>query len=218
MKLIILTIFFAILAINSNGQTIDTTYYKDQFFSKKTSAEKAKFLKIATKNADGTLELLFQQIGSMEIIEHYRNDEQIGIWTKGNKIKDFDFEINYSNTACVDTLEGISIAELFNDNSILNYKAPRIATGQKDLFNYLWEEVEFPPKSLNERLSGNSYISFEINEEGTIQNIQAKKGGKIFFDKEVVRMIRKLKLSSAPMLNNKPTKICVNLPFKFMIQ
>jgi TonB family protein len=212
-------LIIALIALSflSKAQTKEIKYYKDEYFSKKTSAEKGKFQLTTLHYADGSVETIKQKINSDRIIEHFKNDEPIGIWSGGEKELNFDFKLEYTETGCIDTLVGINSSELFTDNDSLRYIAPKIASGKKDLYTYMWEEVKFPSKALNEGLSGKSYISFEINEEGIIQNIQAKSGGKIFFDKEVIRMIRKLKISSPPLLNNKPTKICVNLPFKFVI-
>jgi hypothetical protein len=217
MKKISLAISLFVFSFQAKAQTKEIEYFKDPYCSKKTNAEKGKFIRTTIRNSDGSIETIKQKINDNKIIEHFKNDEPIGIWMDGQRELNFDFDIKYTEAGCIDTLVGINSSELFTDNDSLRYISPKIASGKKDFYTYLWEEVMFPTKALNEGLSGKSNIYFEINEEGIIQNIQAKSGGKIFFDKEVIRMIRKLKISSPPLLNNKPTKICVNLPFKFVI-
>lgn len=218
MKNLKLTICFCLIAFCTNAQTKEITFYKDKYCSKKTSAEKGEFSLTIIKNLDGTIETIKQSINSDKFLETYKNDEQIGVWKNGNKIKNFDFEVHYNSNGCTDTVEGINATDLFANNDTLNYKAPIIATGEKDLYSFLGNEVEFPEKALNEGISGKSYLFFQIDENGMVHSIEAGKGGYIFFDKEVIRILRKLKISAPATLNNKAIKICVKLPFKFTMQ
>lgn len=217
MKKISLAISLFVFSFQAKAQTKEIEYYKDLYCSKKTNAVKGKFIRTTIRNSDGSIETIKQKINDNKIIEHFKNDEPIGIWMDGQRELNFDFDIEYTEAGCIDTLTGINSTELFTDHTSQNYIAPKIASGQKDLFDFLISEVIYPTKALNEGLSGKCLLFFSIDEQGNITKILARKGGLAIFDKEVIRMIRKLKISTPALLNGIPKTICVQLPFTFQM-
>jgi TonB family protein len=217
MKKMYLIISLFVFSILAKAQTKEIEYYKDLYCSKKTNAEKGKFQLTTLHYADGSVETIKQKINDNKIIEHFKNDEPIGIWMDGQRELNFDFDIEYTEAGCIDTLTGINSTELFTDHTSVNYIAPKIASGQKDLFDFLISEVIYPTKALNEGLSGKCLVFFSVDEQGNITKVLAQKGGLAIFDKEVIRMIRKLKISTPAMLDGIPKSICVKLPYNFVM-
>ena len=217
MKKMYLIISLFVFSILAKAQTKEIEYYKDPYCNKKTNAEKGKFQLTTLHYADGSVETIKQKINDNKIIEHFKNDEPIGIWMDGQRELNFDFDIEYTEAGCIDTLTGINSTELFTDHTSVNYIAPKIASGQKDLFDFLISEVIYPTKALNEGLSGKCLVFFSVDEQGNITKVLAQKGGLTIFDKEVIRMIRKLKISTPAMLDGIPKSICVKLPYNFLM-
>jgi hypothetical protein len=79
MKKMYLIISLFVFSILAKAQTKEIEYYKDPYCNKKTNAEKGKFQLTTLHYADGSVETIKQKINDNKIIEHFKNDEPIGL-------------------------------------------------------------------------------------------------------------------------------------------
>lgn len=62
-----------------------------------------------------------------------------------------------------------------------------------------------------------SRIYFTINTESRIENITARKGSTIGFDKGAIRVIKLLSFSNPALLNGKPQSVCITQKIKISL-
>ena len=220
-KTIITAILTLVLSGMSIAQTTTIKYYSDENLKKEVSIKKAKFSKTITQNADGSITTTTKNLKKDEIIssQTYKDNEPYGIWKiqTGSGVIDlnYDFNLEYTSIGCEESGHGIT--NYFQDNESLNYVAPKISSGQKNIMIYISQEMKYPPTAAEQGISGKVILQFDISAEGKIENIKVKKGVHIELDKESVRVVRELKFSSPPMLNGVAQQLCVMLPINYKI-
>lgn len=210
----ILLSVFSMYCVAQTSQTVH--YYKDQYLNKEVAKEKASFSKTITHTAD-TITTEVKNIKTNKIIrsESYKGDEPVGIWISGETKLDYNFTIVYSDDLCPINFPGIVIQDFFHDDDSIGYIAPKMQDGQALIYRFIMNQVRYPESAKLKKLQGMSTISFIINTEGRVENITARKGSNIAFDKEAIRVIKLLSFSSPAQLNGKPQRLCVMQKIKF---
>lgn len=206
------------------GQTT-TKYFKDieSILSPEVPKEQAKYSKSVTNNVDGTKTFEVFDISNNELISSktYLTLEPYGIWKvkkTSNLVElDYNFKLIYINKKeelCADTIFKKQIGNYLEDNESLDYKAPKMENNS-NLFQEITKKFVYPENLSEFAISGKTYIQFEINESGEVQNILIRKKNRIELDKEAVRVLRNIRFSEPAMINGKPINICLTLPVGF---
>ena len=222
-----LTILILVIGTICNAQIIQTTYYKNDFLKKETTAEKAKFSKIVTENTDGTIKTETFDIEKNEIIssETYKGDEPFGTWKHRRfnmeyesleyEFLDFSFDLIFSANPVADSIAGVK--NYFENNDSINYIAPKISSGEQAISEFLAKNIRYPRMARENGIAGMVYMTFSVTKEGVIENIVVKNGANILLAKEAVRVLRKIKFSAPALLNGQPQSICPTLPMKYTL-
>lgn len=205
------------------GQTTQTKYFNNQWLEKEVLVEKAKFLETITKNEDGSVTTEVKNIKKNEIVrsETYKGDEPYGVWVyqsgKETTKLDYNFQLKYANEKCTDSISSVKISNYFQDNDSLGYKAPKISSGESNIYQYIIHNINFPPRAREEGIQGKVYVVFTFNKDGSTDNFYIEKGTNILLDKEAVRILKQLKFSSPPTLQGQPQNFCVTMPISFKL-
>ena len=219
----ILSILFLVIAANCFAQNSQTKYYNNAWLEKEMPEEKAKFSQTIINNADGTVTKEVRNIKSGEIIGSttFKGNEPYGIWpyktSKGASSLDYNFPLKYADEKCTDSISSVKITDYFEDNDSLNYKSPRISTGEPTIYDFIARHLVYPSGAREENIQGRVYVVFTVTNEGNIENIFVKKGTNILLDKESVRVLRQIKFSGPATLNGQPQSFCVTLPISFKL-
>lgn len=215
----ILTLVFIMSILNGYAQTTQTRYFKSSTLQKQVAAEKGKYKQTVTQYPDGTVRTEIVDIKKDKVlsVEVLKGEESIDIWKyqRGNHVKDLDysFEVVYSDARCQNSIE--TIDDYFKNSESPQYVAPKIATGEASIYEFLGQNLIYPSYALQHVLDGKVHLQFTITADGIVKNIVVKDGVHISLDKEAVRVIRNLKFSSPPTINGQPTEVCVTLPVRF---
>lgn len=206
-------------ALTCSAQTSDTKYYKTMSMDEEVPQEKAKYSRTITNNSDGSVtterkNLKKNLIESRQIL---KDEQPVGIWIyltgRGPAEMDYDFNLEYSNQECSTNL---NIKNYFTDEISVGYESPHISTGE--LFNeFVAKNLVYPAKARREGMQGKVDLTFTFTNEGIIENIRVKKGVHLVLDKEAVRIIRKIKLSSPPKIKGQPETLCGNVSITFRL-
>jgi len=215
MKKISLTALILFVSLYSFGQTIQTRFFKDLHLTKEVAAKKAKYSEIITKNADGTTTTEIKDLVSNQII--LRNGELFGTWSFQGVKRDFNFELVYTEETCESEIPDFNSSDYFKNKPELDYIAPIIASGESSITHYLGNNIYYPTIARENNISGMVILYIKINKQAKIEEISVSKGCNILLDKEAVRVMRNLVLSSPPKLNGKPIDICILFPIRFTL-
>ena len=117
-----------------------------------------------------------------------------------------------------------------NENSIIEDNPPKIFTivqempefpgGQIEMIKYIQKNIVYPPSAREAGINGTCYLSFVVNEDGTISNVEVLKGvpGCPECDKEAIRVIKSMPLWIPGKQNGKEVKVLINLPIHFVLK
>lgn len=206
------------------AQTSEIKYFNSEWLGKEVRENKAKFSQTITQNVDGSVTTEVKDLKTNEIVrsETFKGNEPYGIWKfrygKGFKTIDYNFPLIYSDEKCNDSLP-LNTGNFFEDNDSLGYKAPKIATGEANIIEFIGKTIIYPSRAKEEGIQGRVHIQFNLTNNGTIENIVIKRSSNILLDKEAARVIRQLKFSSPPIIKGQAyTFNCLALPIMFQLR
>lgn len=222
MRRLIFITFITLYCLFSYSQTV-TKYYKDKYLTKEVSEAKARYSLTIKKLPDGRTLSEVRYLKNNEIIKSEDNNGQpYGLWKietgSGTVELDYNFELNYQDTTCKGEIPGPEINDPLSDNDSIGYVAPKLSTGEKNLYIFLANNIRYPEFARDNGISGMVIVRFTIDKKGVISGISVKKGAQVSLDKEAVRVIRLMNFSNPPTLNGQPQSSCITLPIKFMLQ
>jgi TonB family protein len=201
------------------AQTSETKYYRRLPPVEEVPKEKAKYSRTITTNPDSTV-VIEQTNLKNNVIEHrqvHKGEEPVGNWIyltgRGQAEMNYDFKLEYSSEACPSAL---TIKNLFYDEPELSYEAPKISTGVQ-FHEFLVKNLVYPATARRGGIQGKVDLMFDLTKEGTIENIRVKKGVHLVLDKEAVRLLRKIKLSSPPKIKGQPENLCGTVSISFRL-
>jgi len=201
------------------AQSSEAKYYNNSSMDEEVPREKAKFSRTILTNADGSITTERKNLRKnlIESRQTLKGEEPIGIWIyltgHGPAEMDYDFVLEYAEQDCSKDLH---IKNYFTDDTNLGYEAPKMATGEP-FYEFLRKNLVYPGKARREGIQGNVELTFDLTKEGTIKNIRVKRGVHIVLDKEAVRILRKVKLSSPPKVNGQLQDLCANVSISFRL-
>jgi TonB family protein len=208
----------------STSQEISTQYLREIYSNKESSSQRAIYKKTTLLYPENITVVEISHIEFNEIVltESFENEEPIGIWVNHRfsyKTIDYDFNVIYvDSVSCVNEIDTLGLRNYFSDHEGLNYEAPKISTGEKNLSQYILRNVHYSRKAKLEKMEGKVHLFFRITKEGKVDSIVVLKGVNSFLDKEAVRLIRELKFLNPPMLDSQAVEMCVYLPIMFHVK
>ena len=216
--MLFLSLFFTV-----KGQDLELKYYKHSSLDKEVSPNKARYLKRVFKNADGSITQELKNITLNKLIssECYRGSEPYGVWYYAAEPQpltiDYNFNITYEEQSCLNTMEALPIKDYFKNQDSIGYEAPKIATGESNIIQYLIRNLNYPPFAKEAGLSGKVYVVFTINNKGLTEGFYVKKGTHPLLDKEAVRTLMQLKFLNPPKINGQAQSVCILIPISFKL-
>jgi TonB family protein len=215
----LLTILILLLTVFCFAQTKTTTYFKRPDLRVEVSERQARFSRTVIINTDSTVTTEVKDLRKNETLrsETYKGDEPYGIWRYGLTRIDYNFDVSYSDEECDDSLSGIKNSLRLEDSHSLDYKAPRLSTGQT-ITQLLIHDVVYPFPARIRGRGGEIYITFTVPESGKLENIHIRNGTNILLAKEVIRVLRNVIIVRPATLNGQPQSFCMTMPLTFRME
>ena len=94
---------------------------------------------------------------------------------------------------------------------------PEFPGGNKALFEFLGKHTRYPSSAVSNGIEGTVYMSFVIDANGQISNIEVQKGLSEDCDKEAVRVIRSMPAWKPGKQGGRPVAVRFTLPFRFKL-
>ena len=89
--------------------------------------------------------------------------------------------------------------------------------GRTALLRYIYQNIQYPPLALKQRINGRVVCSFIVNEDGSLSDVTLVQGVYTFLDEEVIRVIRSMPLWNPALQDGKAVKIKYIMPVVFSL-
>lgn len=130
------------------------------------------------------------------------------------------------STALVVTDEDVAVTEVtavteVEDNEIYDQveTEPNFPGGLSAIFTHIAKNMRYPPIAAENSIQGKVIVSFVIEKDGSISNVEVANGANPYLDKEAVRVVKTLPEFSSPgKINGKPKRTKMKLPVTFRLE
>lgn len=92
---------------------------------------------------------------------------------------------------------------------------PEFPGGDPAMYQWLSENLVYPPKAQENGIQGTVVVSFTIGVDGSVTNVKVARGKDPALDYEAVRVVRLMPKWKPGKVNGKPVPIIYTLPVKF---
>lgn len=92
---------------------------------------------------------------------------------------------------------------------------PEFAGGQDALRKFMQKNLRYPSQALSNSIAGKVFVSFVVNTDGSISNVQVIKGLGFGLDEEAVRVVRKMPVWTPGRQNSHPVPVRYTMPITF---
>ncbi len=86
-----------------------------------------------------------------------------------------------------------------------------------DLYEYLGEEINYPPVALQNNIQGKVLVSFVVDKEGKVKDATVLKGIGFGCDEEAIRVIKSMPDWTAGMQNKRKVPVRMIIPIMFQV-
>jgi TonB family protein len=94
---------------------------------------------------------------------------------------------------------------------------PEYATGHEGMMKFLISNIKYPETARKEGITGTTYISFNVKEDGSLADFSVKKGFNAACDAEALRVVKLMPKWKPGTKNGKPILQEMTLPIKFAL-
>jgi len=95
--------------------------------------------------------------------------------------------------------------------------APQFPGGEKARMRFLQNNITYPKEAREKGIHGTVYVSFVIEQDGSVSDIKVERGIGGGCDQETVRVIQKMPKWSPGMIDGKPVRVQFNMPMRFTL-
>lgn len=117
----------------------------------------------------------------------------------------------YYNAPPPPKIESLALGEVFEKAEI----APAYEGGEKAMKAFIADQLNYPVKALNARISGTVIVSFVITGDGSVTNINVDKSVGYGCDEEAKRLVKIMPPWEPGKMKGKPVNVKYTLPVKF---
>lgn len=133
-----------------------------------------------------------------------------------------DLEIDDDAQIDIEVAEYVSEMpeEEFEEEEIFTIveKMPSFPGGIESLFSYLGQNIEYPDMAKDARIEGKVYITFVVDRDGSIADVQVLRGIGGGCDEEAIRVVKGMPKWDPGEQRGKAVRVQYNLPINFILK
>lgn len=95
---------------------------------------------------------------------------------------------------------------------------PEFPGGQKALLKFLQNNVRYPTFASANKIQGRTIVSFVVEPDGSVDNVEVAKSSSSVLDEEAVRVVKKFPKWKPGMIDGKPVRVKYCVPVTFKLQ
>lgn len=137
---------------------------------------------------------------------------------------DFKPEDDYKNLSLGGILVDVPVLQTpssdYKEDEIFRVveEMPEYPGGEKALFQYLYKNINYPQLAADAGISGKVYVSFVIEQDGSVSQIELLSGIGAGCDKEAMRVIANMVTWKAGKQRGKEVRVKFTLPINFSLK
>lgn len=110
--------------------------------------------------------------------------------------------------------------EIVPDNTIHDVveSMPEFKGGEKAFYEYLSKNIEYPKREQRMGIDGRVYITFVIERDGSLSDIQVLKGISTGLDEEAIRVLKEAPSWIPGKQRGQPVRVKMTIPINFQLQ
>ncbi|MFW5832307.1 MAG: energy transducer TonB [Prolixibacteraceae bacterium] len=94
---------------------------------------------------------------------------------------------------------------------------PEYPGGKEALFKFISENVQYPENAKKEGVTGKVYVSFVVDKNGSVSDVEIARGVDSELDKEAVRVLKKLEKWKPGKKDGELVKVGFTMPIHFAL-
>ncbi|MBP6313138.1 MAG: energy transducer TonB [Flavobacteriales bacterium] len=95
---------------------------------------------------------------------------------------------------------------------------PSFPGGQEEMFKYLGQEIKYPANAIEEGIQGVVYVSFLVEQDGSINDAIVLRGIGGGCDEEALRVVNSMPNWTPGKQGGKAVRVKYNLPIRFTLR
>lgn len=116
--------------------------------------------------------------------------------------------------------EEVKAVEVVKEDQIFQVveQQPEFPGGAGALLGYLGKNIKYPAAASRANVSGRVFMTFVVNTDGSIQDVQVLKGLGFGCDEEAVRVVKSMPKWKPGKQSGRPVRVKYNLPVSFVLE
>ena len=94
---------------------------------------------------------------------------------------------------------------------------PRFPGGDEAMFKFIAKNVQYPKEAKDKEIQGRVFLSFVVEKDGSVSNVEVKRGIGGGCDEEAVRVVKAMPKWKPGKQEGKPVRVSFTLPFNFKL-
>lgn len=111
--------------------------------------------------------------------------------------------------------------DVVEDKSVHDFRSievmPEPDGGAAGWAKFLQKNLRFPPAAQEQGVSGKVFLSFVVEKNGQLSNIQVSRSAGFGFDEEAIRVLKLAKPWKPGIQNGQPVRVAYSIPFNFQL-
>jgi periplasmic protein TonB len=95
---------------------------------------------------------------------------------------------------------------------------PEFPGGIQEMYKYLGKNIRYPSAASRANVSGKVFLTFVVNTDGSIQDVQVLKGLGFGCDEEAIRVVKTMPKWKPGKQSGRPVRVKYNLPISFQLE
>jgi protein TonB len=133
---------------------------------------------------------------------------------------DIEIDIDFDEDEEMDTFEFVVEDEEIEEEQIFLVveNMPEFPGGEASMYKFIGKNIEYPRMAKESGISGRVFVTFVVERDGSVTDVQILRGIGGGCDEEAVRVIKKMPKWSAGKQRGKPVRVQYRMPIKFTLQ
>jgi len=163
------------------------------------------------KSWEGPLKEIRGAVGS----EQQEGVNKLIVWDVLKEKERLQGSLSFEVEIVIDDVDEIDIAEQIH---LVVEEMPSFPGGEAEMYNYIGKNIEYPQLAKESGISGRVFLSFVIEKDGSVTDVQILRGIGGGCDKEAARVIKSMPKWEPGIQRGKAVRVQYRMPIKFTLQ